>query len=65
MLSIPHLHLRYYFTVARSKDGHNGWTRTQSFWETETKRVTDPSLPHYVDPYSPLEMRKAKMKQKI
>ena len=42
-----------------------GLARTQSYFETETKRITDPSLPHYVDPYSPEEMRKAKMKQKI
>jgi len=30
-----------------------GRVRSRSSWETETKRVTDPSLPHYVDPYSP------------
>ena len=27
-----------------------GLERTQSFFETETKRATDPSVPHYVDP---------------
>jgi len=42
-----------------------GWARTQSFFETETKRVTDPSVPHYVDPYSPEEMRKAKRRQEV
>jgi len=40
-----------------------GFERTQSFFESETKRATDPSVPHYVDPYSNEEMRKAKMKR--
>ena len=40
-----------------------GWARTQGFFGSEAKRVTYPSVPHYVDPYSPEEMRKAKMKR--
>lgn len=42
-----------------------GWTRTQSYFETETKRATHPSIPHYVDSHSPEEIRKAKRRQEV
>ena len=40
-----------------------GWSRMQSFFESEINRAKDPSVPHYVDPYSPEELRKAKLKR--